>query len=164
MNNRRRKFWIDRDVQGALVSRVIFHWLLLFAISALFLPMFRLLNAAQIDAPFSTLLRRAWVDTAPIFVFMLLLLPFFVWDTVKLSNRFAGPMYRIRKALGGLAAGKEVDPIRLRDDDFWKEAAHDFNVVRERLQSLEASAGNRTDKKVVTTSVASAGSAAATKA
>jgi hypothetical protein len=149
MKNRRRKFWIDRDVQGALVSRVIFHWLLLFAISVLFLPMFRLLNAAQIDAPFSTLLRRAWVDTAPIFVFMLLLLPFFVWDTVKLSNRFAGPMYRIRKALGSLAAGKDTDPIRLRDDDFWKEAAHDFNVVRERLQSLEASSGSRPEKKVL---------------
>jgi hypothetical protein len=149
MNNRRRKFWIDRDVQGALVSRVVFHWVLLFAISALFLPMFKVLNAAQLDAPFSTLMREAWVETAPIFVFMLLLLPFFVWDTVKLSNRFAGPMYRIRQALGGLAAGKEVQPVRLRDDDFWKEAAHDFNIVRERLQSFEASGDKLAAKKSV---------------
>lgn len=147
MKNRRRKFWIDRDVQGALVSRVISHCVLLFAISALFLPMFKVLNAAQLDAPFSTLMREAWVETAPIFAFMLLLLPFFVWDTVKLSNRFAGPMYRIRQALGGLAADKEVQPIRLRDDDVWQEAAHDSNVVRERLQSLEAAGENGVEKK-----------------
>ena len=63
------------------------------------------------------------------------MIPIFVWDTVTLSHRFAGPMYRFRKTLQELAAHGEAPPVKLRDRDFWQDVANDFNAVLERLAS-----------------------------
>jgi len=58
---------------------------------------------------------------------MAALLPAFVLDTVRLSNRFAGPMFRIRKAFRSTAAGEPFEPLVFRKGDFWKELADDYN-------------------------------------
>ena len=60
---------------------------------------------------------------------MLLLLPVFLRDTLKLSNRFAGPMYRLRIALQSLAAKQSASPIKFRAGDFWQEATTDFSRI-----------------------------------
>jgi hypothetical protein len=138
MLNRRKKYWIDFPVQGALVRRLVFHWLVFFALCVTLLPIWRLMSGAELSGPYVSLLQLAWAEAGPVFLLMLLLLPLFVWDTVKLSNRFAGPMYRLRKSLAALAAGENVPPVRLRDGDFWQEVAHDFNIVMHRLKSAEA--------------------------
>jgi hypothetical protein len=64
---------------------------------------------------------------------LIAILPLFVWDTVTLSHRFAGPMCRFHNSIKRLAAGEEVRPIRLRKGDFWTNFADDFNVLLERL-------------------------------
>ncbi len=76
-----------------------------------------------------------WVHSAPVFIILLALLPVFVWDTVKLSHRLAGPMYRFHKTVQRLAAGEEVEPIKLRKGDPWNDFAIDFNAMVERFNS-----------------------------
>ncbi len=69
---------------------------------------------------------------------MFLLMPVFLRDTLKMSNRFAGPMYRLRIALKKMAGEDVPAPIKFRDGDFWQEAADDFNTVRSQFDSLKS--------------------------
>ena len=59
----------------------------------------------------------------------LLLLPGVIFDLVRLSNRFAGPMFRLRRSMHDLAQGKPVDAVHFRHGDFWQEFADDFNTI-----------------------------------
>jgi hypothetical protein len=65
---------------------------------------------------------------------MICILPTFVYDSLKLSNRFVGPIVRLRQSIAGLARGDEVKELRFRDNDFWRELSEDFNVVAKRFQ------------------------------
>ena len=74
-----------------------------------------------------------------------LLIPVFLRDTLRLSNRFAGPMFRLRQAIECLSAGKENRPLKFRKKDFWQPVADKFNLVinevealRQRNQELES--------------------------
>jgi aconitase B len=64
---------------------------------------------------------------------MLTLMPAFLLDVVRFSNRFAGPIVRLRRFLRELGENGEVPPLKFRDDDFWMEIAKEFNVCRERI-------------------------------
>ena len=132
MRNRRKKLFIDSTVQGAIARKITLHWIIFFFLVFFTLPLWRLYCRTDMSSPFSTLMLQGWADTGPVFVILAAMLPIFIWDTVKLSHRFAGPMYRLHSALQDLAAGDEPQPIRLRKDDFWKDVADDFNAMLER--------------------------------
>jgi hypothetical protein len=51
-----------------------------------------------------------------------------------LSNRFVGPLVRLRRSMRKLARGEHVDPICFRDNDFWHDFANEFNAVAARVQ------------------------------
>jgi len=135
MKARRTRKFIDSVVQGSLVRRIALHWFIFFALAFLMLPLWRMMTGAELVGSFSELMLRGWWETAPIFVILLALLPVFLWDTVTLSHRFAGPMYRFQDTVKRLAAGEDVPPIRLRKRDFWKEFAADLNSLMERMDS-----------------------------
>lgn len=133
MKSRRKKHLIDWAVQGALVRRIVLHWLIFLGLAALMLPLWQLWASGNIFRPFSTLVAESWRNTAPVFLALIALLPLFIWDTITLTHRFAGPMYRFHSSIKRLAAGEDVPPIRLRKGDFWTEFADDFNVLLKRL-------------------------------
>ncbi|MFN5709871.1 MAG: hypothetical protein ACK48X_17590, partial [Planctomycetota bacterium] len=60
-------------------------------------------------------------------------------DIIRFSNRFAGPMVRLRRFMKELGEVGDAPPLKFRDDDFWSELAKDFNLCRERIirQKLE---------------------------
>jgi hypothetical protein len=62
----------------------------------------------------------------------LLLVPI-AWDMLSFSNRFAGPVFRMRRILREVAQGGSVEPIRLRPGDFWHGLADDLNAALQRL-------------------------------
>ncbi len=146
MRNRRKRYFIDSAVQGALLRRILLHWLIFFAMTALTLPLWRLMSGAEIAGPFSTMLFRSWQDTAPVLVILAVMIPIFVWDTVKFSNRFAGPMYRLHRTIQSLKNGETFRPIRLRKGDFWEDLAADFNAMVERLAQQDPPAEADGDK------------------
>jgi len=63
-----------------------------------------------------------------------LLLPLVVYDIVQMSNRFCGPLFRLRRELRALARGEHVEPISFREGDFWQEFAQEFNALLARVQ------------------------------
>ncbi len=136
MRSRRRKLLINRRVQGGLICRILFHWAVFFAISFCILPLWQLMLSGNPLSPFAKEMVDMSVHSAPVFIILLALLPVFVWDTVKLTHRLAGPMYRFHKTVKSLAAGESVKPIKLRKGDFWQEFAADFNLMLERFDAL----------------------------
>ena len=57
---------------------------------------------------------------------------------MKLSNRFAGPVMRLRESINSLAQGEPVKELTFRDNDFWRELSEDFNRIAQRTNSTEA--------------------------
>jgi hypothetical protein len=94
------------------------------------------LMASASTATFSDALWAALRSQAAVAGVMFVLLPVFVRDTMKLSNRFAGPMFRLRTVLSEMAGGEKGRTIKFRTGDFWHQAANDFNVVASEYNRL----------------------------
>ena len=137
--HRRKKDFIDPEVQGAIARRMALHWALYTVVAAALV-----LGMKWMCDPFTPIgqhLVEAWWTYGPMFVVLACLAPIFVFDAVKLSNRFTGPVMRIRKATRALAAGESPTKINLRDGDFWKDLASDFNRIIDRLEPNDEQRG-----------------------
>jgi hypothetical protein len=128
---RRKKHFIDTYVQGALARRIIVHWLVFLAVGSLVAFILQVLSNPF--RPISAHAQDMWYTHGPFLLVLLFLLPVFVVDTIKLSHRFAGPIYRMRQVVRSLAQGGQFTPIKFRDFDFWQGLADDFNQMVERL-------------------------------
>lgn len=132
----RKKTYIDPKVQGALVRRLVIHWFAFVAVAAAVAFCLQVLsNPLQ---PIAEHLRQLWWTHGPFLVVMVFLLPVFVLDTIKLSHRFAGPMYRVRQVIRSIAEGNTPPRLKFRDFDFWQGMAQDFNLMVDRLSGRES--------------------------
>ena len=68
-------------------------------------------------------------------VIMLSLFPAFALDTVRFSNRFVGPVARLRRVMRELALGEKPGSLAFRDNDFWAEVADEFNAVTKLVEN-----------------------------
>jgi hypothetical protein len=127
---------VDPDVQRALALRVVFYWVVCLVDVALMLFCWRMI--VQGPQPLAERWQGIWLDFGPALVASLFLLPLVILDVRRVSNRFAGPLFRLRRAMQGLARGEPVPPISFREGDFWTEIAHEFNAVAARLQRQAA--------------------------
>lgn len=139
---KRTKAFIDPEVQGSVLRKIAIHWVLFFICNTVALVIWiRLFEQPDVawGQTFGDTMRRFF----PFFVITACLIPAFVWDTLKLTNRFAGPIMRLRGALSDAKAGKHVKPLHFRGSDFWQQIAGDFNSVIEKVQGpAEKPAGN----------------------
>jgi hypothetical protein len=71
---------------------------------------------------------------------LVVLLPLVLYDVVAMTNRFAGPVYRLRRSLAALAAGERVAPLQFRENDYWRELADEFNAVVAYVDELKEQA------------------------
>lgn len=126
-NRKRRQQFVDRRVQGTLIFHSVMYWAFCLLSVTLMVLCWRILTGPA--RMFYTHFDEMWFHLGPAFIASLFLLPIVVVDIIRLSNRFAGPMVRLRRALHDLAEGEAVQPINFRDNDFWKEIAEDFNRV-----------------------------------
>ena len=76
----------------------------------------------------------------PAVIASLALLPVVIFDCIRLSNRFAGPIYRLRRVMRQVALGRPAQPVRFRDGDFWDAVSADFNALLARVNELEQNA------------------------
>lgn len=133
--SKRATILVDPKVQWAIGRRIILHWFVfagcLITVNIMMRTIVTMSEVAFIDA-----LRMAAARQMSVVVVMLVMLPTFVLDTLKLSNRFAGPMYRLRNALVKIPAGEPPEPLAFRSGDFWSDVAEDFNRVAQDHQSL----------------------------
>jgi hypothetical protein len=137
--SKRRKALVDPEVQGGILRRIAIHWGLFFICNAMALMIWiRFYEQPDADwgQTFGDTLRRF----LPFFIITMALIPAFVWDTLKLTNRFAGPILRLRSALMDASEGRAVAPLHFRTNDFWQEIAHNFNSVIERCSPPDTTA------------------------
>ena len=144
MNNAdRKKTYVDPKVQGALVRRLVIHWLAFVCVAAAVAFCLQVLSNPM--QPMSHHFQQLWWTHGPFLLVMLFLLPVFVLDTIKLSHRFAGPIYRLRQTIRSIAEGNPPPRLQFRDFDFWQGMAQDFNLMIDRLSGREARADEAED-------------------
>jgi hypothetical protein len=128
----RKRLFVDPPVQGAIVRRAALYW----AACLLFvsLPLIIGRTLADPDRLFYEHLGDLWGQYWPFLTCAALILPVILYDLAKLTNRFAGPVVRLRRALRQMADGGGLEPIHFRDGDFWPELAAEFNRAVDRLE------------------------------
>ena len=128
----RRQFMVDREVQHGLVRRMLSYlcatWFAIFA-----LPI--LVQIMTTKLPFEQLAAELFSDVWFPMVMSFLIFPLLAWDSVRFSNRVAGPVYRISNSMRSLVNGDDVPLVKLRKGDFCTQLADDFNRVLELHQS-----------------------------
>jgi hypothetical protein len=127
----RRRVFIDRPIQTALLLRATTYWAVCLLVQVLTIVFFAVLTSSP-DA-FYARLGGLWTHLQLSLVAAAVVLPLLLLDIVKLSHRWVGPVFRLRTSLQALSRGEPVTPIRFRDGDFWQELAGDFNVVAAEL-------------------------------
>jgi methyl-accepting chemotaxis protein len=130
--NQRGKEYIDPQVQGALWKRMVAHWLVFALVAALLAT-----GLEWMSDPFRSFEQLAsdmWWSYSPLLLAILILVPAFVFDAIRMSHRFAGPVYRVRQVIRNLAEGHQTGRVEFRDNDFWKDMAGDLNRVIERVR------------------------------
>jgi hypothetical protein len=137
----RKKKLVDFDVQGTLVFRVVFYWILCVLVTGLVLLGWQIVVAP--DGPFWSYFRLdlLWIQYRAALIASLFTLPLILVDAIHVSHRFTGPNSRLRRSMRALARGEEVELIRFRNNDFWQKMADEFNDVAVYVEKLKRQAG-----------------------
>jgi hypothetical protein len=136
-------FLVDREVQAALMMRTAWYWLFCLLSISLMLICWDAYHGPS--RRFIDLASELYFRYGPALAASLILLPIVMLDVMRLSNRFVGPVARLRGGLRELADGRPAQPLNFRDDDFWRELATDFNRAAARLAREDASRYTPTD-------------------
>ncbi len=137
---KRRRMFVDPQLQGALVVRCIMHWAFCIAIAALILLCWQVM--ANPGRPNHTYFVELWFTYWRAFVVSIGLLLVVMKDLINFSNRIFGPLIRIRHTMRRLAAGEHVESVKIREKDFWHDFAAEFNVLINRIQRDSPSPGS----------------------
>lgn len=132
----REKVWVDCNVQGVLIGRVVLYW-----ISALLYVGLGSACFQYYQHPDWTLLSHAKVLFSQFWPWLpsaILCLPLVIFDVVRLSHCFAGPIYRLRKHLDELNDDPNCRPLSFRDDDYWQDLAEPIHCLQDELLMLRA--------------------------
>lgn len=130
---KRKRLLVDWRVQGALALRCVIYWCLCLVSISIMLVVWAMLtdptrffyeHAADLESTFT-----------PAAIASVFLLPIVIFDLLKLTNRFAGPIYRLRAEMRELARGGEIKRLRFRDGDLLPELAEEFNAMLARFES-----------------------------
>ena len=127
----RRRTFIDRPIQGALILRVVMYWVVGTAVQALMIVFLSIVSSSGDDLYSKS--TDFWGHVRVALFSSAIILPMLTLDIVRLSHRWVGPIYRLRTALKALARGESIAPISFREGDFWQELATDLNAVALRL-------------------------------
>ena len=136
---RRSKTFVDPPVQQGLVKRMVLHWVV-FVLAATALT-FVVQFFGDPFKPVTWHLSELWWNHAPALLALIVLLPMFIIDSIKVSNRFAGPIMRLRTAIADISAGRKSEPLSFREGDFWKSLARDFNNMVSRITERQHQSG-----------------------
>lgn len=137
MNRKRKQKYVDTHVQGALLRRIIFHWIAFFFVTALTVILMKSL-IGDMNVTFLENVQNSIGEFSLIGVILLCLFPVFMLDTVRFSNRFVGPIGRLRRHLQELGSEKTTQKCSFRDNDFWAGMADEFNKVVELVEKQDA--------------------------
>lgn len=139
----RRRHFVDREVQGRLVKMVVDCWALSLVTAGGLTVLGWIFITPGIkgfvgpESFMSTILPMVLVGL----VASLLVLPVMLWNMVRVTHRFAGPLVRFKRTLREAAEGGPLVPIQFRDGDNWHELAESYNLLIARFKEQESEAG-----------------------
>ena len=142
--NFRKSELIDPKVQGALAKRLVLHWIVFIGAAATLA--FALQWMGNPLASFREHAAQAWWTHGPFLIVLFCLLPVFVFDSIKFSHRFAGPVFRLRQVTKTLATGQAMERIEFRGTDFWRDLSEDLNRIAERLGQIRQGGSESAEK------------------
>ena len=134
MVDKRHQFVVDWHVQYAYAANLLLRWFVLLAVvgsCTILVQYFACISAKSTE----TLLT---VRTAVLsfIVTYALLIPVLIWDAIKMSHRFVGPIVKMKAVMRGIAEGK-FQTIKLRKGDYWRDLADELNLLQEKLRERE---------------------------
>ena len=132
---KRRQWYVDKEVQKDLAKRLFFY--LIACILFVSLPIALVNTVKNVEKNFFTHVAEVFYNHWPIMLTIGLMLPFAVNDMIRLSNRFAGPVFRLRRELATFAETGHMKEVFFRDNDFWKDLAFGVNRLTRRIRELE---------------------------
>jgi hypothetical protein len=133
----RKRLFVDRQIQGALLFRIIIYWCFsVLAVCLFMLCVQALTRPADSFIGFFAFDEFFW-NYGAVVLASAVLVPLIMLDVLVISNRFAGPLLRLRRSLRALADGEHVAPIQFRDKDYWRDFAGEFNAVVDYIEQLK---------------------------
>jgi hypothetical protein len=130
----RQQVWIDKSVQGVLVGRVVLYWLcgvLYVGVGSACFQYYQNPDSSLLDH-MTVLFHQIW----PWLPTAILVLPLAIYDVVRLSNMFVGPIYRLRKHFSLLHSDMNSTPLNFREDDYWLDLPNMVNEMQAEILTL----------------------------
>jgi hypothetical protein len=130
----RQQVWVDRSVQGVLTGRVVLYWLagVLYVFVGIACFQYHQNPSWSIKEHATELFRQLW----PWIPTTVLLLPLAIYDVVRLSNLFVGPIYRLRLHFEALRNDIACPPLGFREDDYWRDLTAPINDLQAEILRL----------------------------
>jgi signal transduction histidine kinase len=126
-----RRLLVDKKMQLAIIS----YSMIVALITIFFMGVFiTILQTVSVDATSGGSQLRYFSYLAAMWLIAMLVLTFL---GIYVTNKAAGPVYRLRKNMQSIAAGGAVENVAFRKDDFFLDLAEDYNRVLERLRKAE---------------------------
>ena len=136
-NMKRSRIYVDPEVQLALGRRMAMHWLLFVVVC------FGIVGFLQacVEHP-SISLSEMFINSLKRNVLSLVagfaMIPIFIHDMIRTTNRFAGPVTRLRGMLREIGTDGVAREMKIRKGDYWSELADEFNLAITKLQERQA--------------------------
>ena len=137
MNHKRKQNYVDSAVQGALLKRIVLHWFSFFAVAAIAIIMLQAMLSGPQGEPLSQRIMQEASEFTLVGLILICIFPAFLLDSIRFSNRFVGPVGRLRKYLHQLGQDKDTSRVGFREGDFWSEMADEFNLVAELVENQQ---------------------------
>ncbi|MCM8833174.1 MAG: hypothetical protein NC816_04550 [Candidatus Omnitrophica bacterium] len=93
----------------------------------------KIINAYEIVRNINIIL----VKRIGILLLILIFLTFYL--EIRFLHRIVGPLYRIEKVINEISEGKDVEKIRLRKKDFFKQFAETVNKLIDYIEKIKKS-------------------------
>jgi hypothetical protein len=121
---------------SSLLRRIFTHWVIFFLTTAVaFLAVNTLLGDPS--KSFAERLQSEMMGASVLVFTFLALFPAFMLDTIRFSNRFVGPVSRLRQELRRLAQTHQANDLLFRENDFWRDFANEFNSVSHTIRKQQ---------------------------
>lgn len=138
---KRKKLFVDCEVQRLLVVRIIVYWLACMATLELLLLTWSIASGPEQPTFWAYFINYDWPAVGLRMLVALVVLVPIVWDALIFSNRFAGPIFRMGRVLREVAKSGTIEHVRLRRGDYWHGFADDLNAALARLAPLRCGPG-----------------------